>query len=281
MIEDAIGGGGDDLIIANGVANRIDGGAGSDTVSYETATSGVQIALTHGIGSLGAVGDRISNIENLIGSKFGDRLIGNASENVFEGGAGDDRFTGNGGADTFVFKVANGGTGIDRVTDFGVDDFVVTDTALSDTDGVIDVAANGTLVIDQATGSRVLLQGIDMSAGLRFSGEEDGLFYYRYNGANTATLPLVTDSFAAGRVYDAAPTLEESGVASLYAPYTGGTSSPLGDSAADQIADARLAMGSVSAGAFVGAGESEPLVAAPYASGSHFAILDMWHVAIA
>jgi hypothetical protein len=282
VIESAVGGGGNDLIIANSVANRIDGGAGNDTVSYETATSGVTVSLLSGMGSLGAGGDRFSNIESFIGSAFGDRLTGNAGVNTFEGGTGDDRFTGAGGADTFVFKVANGATGSDRITDFGRDDFIVTDQALADPnrDGVIKLGANGSLVIDSATGSRVLLQGIDMSAGLRFNGEENGLFYYRYNGANTAPLTLVTDSFAAGRVYNAAPTLEESGVASLYAPYINGASSSLDDGAASQIAGARQAMGSVSSGAFASAGDINPMDMLTYSPPARFHGLDMVNVEV-
>lgn len=44
-IENAVGGGGDDLIIANDVANVIDGGDGSDTVSYQASDAGVRVEL--------------------------------------------------------------------------------------------------------------------------------------------------------------------------------------------------------------------------------------------
>ncbi|QNE33148.1 matrixin family metalloprotease [Sphingomonas sp. NBWT7] len=278
-IENAVGGGGNDLIIVNGVANRVDGGAGIDTVSYETATEGAIMSLQTGIGNVGALGDRLVNVENLIGSAFNDRLTGSVNDNTFEGGAGNDRLTGNGGVDTFVFKVANGSSGVDTITDFGRDDFIVTDKALADPnrDGVINVASNGVLVIDNATTSRVVLQGgLDLSAGLRLAGEENGLYYYRYNGAPTSAMPTVTDAFAAGRVYEAAPTLEELG-------FTAPTSPMAHDSAPlSGLDDARQAMGSVSAGAFAGPAAEFVDVETHLAFTplKDFQLVDMLHVAL-
>lgn len=89
-IENAIGGSGNDRIVANQVANRLDGGTGIDTVSYETATQAVNVSLATGIGKGGAAGDTLLNIENLSGSKFADTLQGNALNNVIDGGADTD-----------------------------------------------------------------------------------------------------------------------------------------------------------------------------------------------
>ena len=41
VIENAVGGAGNDLLIGNDVANVLDGGAGFDTVGYAGAASGV------------------------------------------------------------------------------------------------------------------------------------------------------------------------------------------------------------------------------------------------
>ncbi len=219
VIENAVGGGGDDLIIANSAANRLDGGAGFDTVSYETATEGVNVLLSTGRGAAGAAADRLVSIEGLIGSAFDDRLTGDAGANVFEGGAGNDRFTGGGGADTFVFKVANGGTGADRILDFGRDDVIVTDQALSDpnNDGIIKITNGGALIIDSATSSRVVLVGVDPADGIEFLREEDGLFYYGYSD-ETPAAAKVTDAFAAGRVYEAPVPFAETDAAAFLAP---------------------------------------------------------------
>lgn len=110
VVENAIGGGGDDLIIANQVANRIDGGAGSDTVSYETATSGVFANLLVPFGNLyGAAGDRLISIENLTGSKYDDALIGDFGDNILDGGTGGlDTLIGGLGNDTVSYAQADG-----------------------------------------------------------------------------------------------------------------------------------------------------------------------------
>lgn len=241
VIENAVGGGGDDLIIANSAANRLDGGLGSDTVSYETALSGVRVSLANGVGSLGAAGDRYTSIENVIGSKFEDQLTGDAGSNVLEGGAGDDRLSGGGGSDTFVFKFADGSTGIDRILDFGRDDFIVTDKALSDPnrDGIIKIGATGALVLDAATGTRVLLSGFDGSDGINFLGEKDGLFYYGYDEDGA---PELGTSFAAGRVYEGPSPYDAAAAAAAIA---GNTPAATTGHGLDAIAEHRLA------GAFV------------------------------
>ena len=45
-------------------------------------------------------GDTLSNIENLIGSAYGDTLTGDDRDNVIESGAGEDVLDGGDGADT-------------------------------------------------------------------------------------------------------------------------------------------------------------------------------------
>ncbi|OWK30603.1 M10 family metallopeptidase C-terminal domain-containing protein [Sphingomonas mucosissima] len=248
VIENAVGGGGDDLIVVNSVANRVDGGAGTDTVSYETATTDVTVSLNSGMGSAGAGGDRYTNIEGVIGSTFADRLSGNSAANILEGGKGDDRLTGGGGGDTFVFKFANGSTGIDRITDFGRDDVIVTDRALADpnNDGIIRVGSTGTLVLDRDTGSRVLLQNFDAGGGIEFLGEKNGLFYYGYAGDTPGISAPVTSAFAAGRVYEAPVPFAPASGAELFAPSTSEGLSSLNANAFD-LSDMRLAGGSVAA----------------------------------
>ena len=65
-------------------------------------------------------GDVLFNIENLIGSRYNDRLVGNRHENVLEGGDGNDWLLGNGGNDTLLGGEGDdnmdGGTGNDTMT---------------------------------------------------------------------------------------------------------------------------------------------------------------------
>ena len=93
-------------------ADTLDGGDGTDTVSYSGSRAGVTVNLLTGAGERGdAQGDRLSNIENLIGSRYNDALTGDTGNNVLRGGAGDDVLIGGAGADRL-----QGGTGQDTVS---------------------------------------------------------------------------------------------------------------------------------------------------------------------
>lgn len=118
LIERAIGGSGDDILIGNQATNRLDGGdgddvliggggsadillggSGIDTVDYAQSPAGVR-AILDGIGSGGdAAGDLILRVENAAGSDFGDILIGNLEPNQLDGRKGDDNLSGDVGDD--------------------------------------------------------------------------------------------------------------------------------------------------------------------------------------
>jgi hypothetical protein len=90
-IQDLTGSGLDDTFIANAAANKFDGGAGSDTVSYAKANdgAGVTVDLFSGQGTTGfAAGDTYTNIENVVGSDYNDTFYANALVNKFTGGLG-------------------------------------------------------------------------------------------------------------------------------------------------------------------------------------------------
>lgn len=110
------------LLVASSGDNRFDGRGGIDTVSYEAATRGVRVDLAvAGAQATGGSGrDSFVNIENLVGTAFGDVLAGNGVANTLTGGGGRDRLTGGGGVDSFVFDDPSA---VDVVTDFrsGVD----------------------------------------------------------------------------------------------------------------------------------------------------------------
>jgi Ca2+-binding RTX toxin-like protein len=82
--------------------NVIDGGAGTDTLTYAAAPSGVTVSLavTTAQATGGSGTDTIKNVENLIGTSFNDVLTGSSGNNVITGGSGDDQITGGSGADT-------------------------------------------------------------------------------------------------------------------------------------------------------------------------------------
>ncbi len=106
---------GDDLLNGGGGADVLQGGSGNDTASYADSAQGVSVSLATGQGSGGdAEGDRLEDIENLIGSRSADELTGNDGVNRLDGGAGNDFLYGEGGAD-----VLTGGAGSDTASYVG------------------------------------------------------------------------------------------------------------------------------------------------------------------
>jgi Ca2+-binding RTX toxin-like protein len=105
---DELGGkAGDDQLEGGPGADELDGGGGTDTASYGQATSGVTADLNQSSNNTGeATGDTYKSIENLLGSRFDDQLVGDNKGNVLNGSDGDDTLIGNGGNDTLI-----GGTG--------------------------------------------------------------------------------------------------------------------------------------------------------------------------
>ena len=106
------GAGGDDTIDGGTSGDTIDGGAGEDTVTYENSAAGVRVAINSNSGNEGgeAEGDRLSTVENLVGSDHDDRLFGDGANNELTGGAGDDRIDAKLGDD-----MVEGGPGADTM----------------------------------------------------------------------------------------------------------------------------------------------------------------------
>lgn len=104
-IENATGGGFDDLIIGNDGRNLLKGQAGDDV------------------------------IRGLAGH---DTMQGGGGDDVLIGGVGSDYLSGDAGRDVFVFDTK--AAGYDRLLDFGADDVLVSNAMLSDpdADGIID-----------------------------------------------------------------------------------------------------------------------------------------------
>jgi serralysin len=114
VIENAIGGSGNDVLVSNSAANVLDGGLGIDAVSYVGASNGVVIDLASKITWDGHVHDTLISIENAIGSSFDDSLVGDAGNNVLDGGAGgSDYIDGGAGSDTVSYASSLMGVMID------------------------------------------------------------------------------------------------------------------------------------------------------------------------
>lgn len=104
---------GSDTLEGGSGGDIIDGGAGIDTASYKGSQS-VSINLSTGVVSGGdANGDKLINIENVIGSGEGDILIGDSCNNVLEGGPGSDTLDGGIGNDTASYEHSKVGVNLD------------------------------------------------------------------------------------------------------------------------------------------------------------------------
>ena len=97
-------------------ADALCGGCGIDTVDYSSAANGVDISLGTAETTRSNSyrdehrGDDFSSIENVVGTKFNDRLAGDAGDNVLEGRQGNDWIFGGGAQDTLF-----GGVGHDHL----------------------------------------------------------------------------------------------------------------------------------------------------------------------
>ncbi|EYD75112.1 hypothetical protein Rumeso_03320 [Rubellimicrobium mesophilum DSM 19309] len=99
------GGSGDDTLTGGRGVDILKGGAGHDTADYSDAAKGVSLGLARG--QTGK--DTFISIENLSGSGFDDRLVGNDAANVLTGQGGADTIIGRGGDDTLLGDFAYAG----------------------------------------------------------------------------------------------------------------------------------------------------------------------------
>eukprot|EP00913_Durusdinium_trenchii_P021281 g19994.t1 len=151
VIENAIGGSGNDVIKGNAANNVLDGrngadklfgGAGNDT--YVLAASNDSVSDSSGVdlitstvtrslgnykaienltllgsGNINGTGNALNN--KLIGNGGANTLSGSAGNDVLAGGAGNDKLIGGAGDDVFLFnRLANAKTNVDTITDFQV-----------------------------------------------------------------------------------------------------------------------------------------------------------------
>ena len=102
LIENAIGGSGDDSIIGNQAANNLAGRAGNDKL-YGLAGNDT---LDGGVGDDYLSGD--AGDDTLNGDVGNDSLSGGDGADVLDGGAGDDVMRGGAGDDTYLFSFGSG-----------------------------------------------------------------------------------------------------------------------------------------------------------------------------
>ena len=108
------GGAGDDLLVGTMGDDIVLGGEGRDTVSFEQAYTGVSIDLgIAGAQATGAGRDTVTGVENVIGSRQADTIVGDAGDNVIDGLVGADTLVGGAGTDTLSFARQSRAIGYD------------------------------------------------------------------------------------------------------------------------------------------------------------------------
>ena len=106
------GGSGRDVMDPGPGRDVLEGGGGRDVAFYRTAPGRVSVILSLGVATGRGVGgvDSLIGIEDVVGSQFDDRLVGDGRENLILGEGGDDLIFGRAGRDHL-----HGGGGDDQL----------------------------------------------------------------------------------------------------------------------------------------------------------------------
>lgn len=160
-------------------------GEGSDTVKTSVSYalgSGVSVETLRTIAGLGTASI------NLTGNEIGQKIIGNAGNNIIDGKGGNDVLTGGAGMDKFAFTSALG-VNIDKITDFSVvndtitlDDAVFNGLAIGNlqtgafNNGAAATQADDRIIYDPATGKLYFdADGVGGAAAVQFATIGTGL----------------------------------------------------------------------------------------------------------
>ncbi|MEO8531710.1 MAG: calcium-binding protein, partial [Deltaproteobacteria bacterium] len=137
--DDFAGGAGNDFFAGRGGADHFDGGQGSDTISFVTASSGVQVWLDGSHASDGdATGVVLTSVENVTGSGFADVIGASSAANLIDG---------RGGFDTVSYVSATSGVLVNLANSAANAGGAVGDVLVS-IEGLIGSAFNDTLIGD-------------------------------------------------------------------------------------------------------------------------------------
>jgi Ca2+-binding RTX toxin-like protein len=160
-----VGDDGDNILSGGGGADSLDGGQGNDTASYEGSGSGVNVNLSTGVASGGdATGDRLSEIENLIGSAHNDTLVGDNGDNILSGGGGADSLNGGQGNDTASYEDSDSGVNVNLSTGQGSGGDATGDSLVS-IENLIGSDEDDTLIGDNSNNSISAEEGDDLLIG--------------------------------------------------------------------------------------------------------------------
>lgn len=124
--DDLIAGGrGDDTVRGGEGNDTLDGGNGSDVLSYNGNDRGVVVKMGAGIATdRDGQRDVFTGFENVGGSEYKDKLIGDGGDNKFSGNAGRDIIKGGKGNDTVIYQYDDeDGVTVNLQKRFGIDGY--------------------------------------------------------------------------------------------------------------------------------------------------------------
>jgi Ca2+-binding RTX toxin-like protein len=160
------GGLGDDTLI---------GGDGADTAIYASSATAISLRLDTGTAT-GQGTDRLSSIENAVGSAFGDRLFGNAGVNLLFGGNGNDYIDGLEGNDQLHGEAGDdilvGGTGDDFLAGGDGADRLYGNDGRDRIEG-----GAGNDIMDGGAGNDVIIGGADVDYAIGGAGADTFVFF--------------------------------------------------------------------------------------------------------
>ncbi|WP_018716246.1 calcium-binding protein [Brachymonas chironomi] len=200
---------GNDLLEGGAGNDILDGGSGIDTANYSRTGAAVTVNLTKSTrqDTLGAGWDTLIQIENVTGSRYGDRLYGNSENNTLRGENGNDILSGGAGKDTLIGGYGNdflnGGVGSDVLTGGAGKDIFIFNTQLSSSniDKITDfVATEDTIRLDNTIFTKLSQTGLLNSA--YFASNEAGAARdsndYIVHNARTGALSYDADGSGSG-----------------------------------------------------------------------------------
>jgi Ca2+-binding RTX toxin-like protein len=141
-------------------------GDGADTANYLNTVDGLTLNLLLGTAIQGGDSDTLVGIENVVGSRVDDVIIGNDGANWITGFLGDDTMTGGAGADVFDIDLRDRVfLGDDVITDFeiGVDHVSVAGSLLHDLADLNPQQVGADTVLDLGPGTRLTLLNTNAS----------------------------------------------------------------------------------------------------------------------
>jgi Ca2+-binding RTX toxin-like protein len=172
--ENVLGSGFNDIITGTTGNNVLNGGGGTDTLSYKNATSAVTVNLSTATAQNtgGAGTDTITNFENLIGSQYNDNITGTGTANTLIGGRGSDTLNG-GAGDDILYAASIPITLFTANFNTGADSFAYADNSFGGTGGAY---VNGTRITTDGVNGNGALEIIFDGTNATASGTMSGAF---------------------------------------------------------------------------------------------------------